>query len=474
MFHSPMTCKKIDSRQRRTPWLVATLLIAAWSLGPCVALKHAAGQSSLIGSWDVSLVTATGMPRDIVERGAAWNFGSGALQTYRGWQYAAFWDDQRQVSVARRSLPDGPWQCVSLSGYQRTSNVNRGKAGRIARGFGDGHEKVAMGISRDGVIHLAFDHHVSTLHYRFSEPGLANRPSEFVWSEDRFGEVQDHLGGPVIDQATYPSFVRDGRRLCLYLRLNGGSGNADSHFFEYQDGRWVINDVVSSKLIDRNWSGGNGTVNAYPHAMKVHQGRRHLTWCWRDTPDARTCHDLCYAYSDDQGMTWNNHAGEVVAERGSRFIHADSPGITVLQIPPGSRFVNGGSMTVDEAGDVFVLMRGPDGQPMSVQSSGSKGESADQSVGVWTRRFGHVLGLLVTAGPRRLIVGEDGLYQVGPDPGADAASETLLQIAPPIVTWCDDSRFEIDHQRLVDDQTISVIGQVDRNVHVLDFKLKRP
>ena len=44
--------------------------------------------------------------------------------------------------------------------------MNRGKSGPVSQGFGDGHEKVAMGISPDGFIHLAFDHHLSTFHYR--------------------------------------------------------------------------------------------------------------------------------------------------------------------------------------------------------------------------------------------------------------------------------------------------------------------
>lgn len=405
-----------------------------------------------------SLITETGMPRTIVKQGAQWNFGPGALQTYRGWQYAAFWDAKRQVTVARRQLPAGAWQCVSLGGYERTSTINRGKAGPKAQGFGDGHEKVAMGISTDGVIHLAFDHHVSTLHYRFSLPGVANQPSDHDWNESLFSPVQDHLGGPRIETVTYPNFVRDGDRMSLYLRLSGGSGSADSHFFEYESGRWIINDLSTSKLIDKRWSGGNGTVNAYPHTMFVHEGRRHLTWCWRDTPDARTCHDLCYAYSDDQGQTWRNSSGNFIAKLGSQFITADTLGIAVLDLPSGSSFVNGGSMTVDAAGDVHVLMMGPDHRPMMARRQSAKGS--------WTQLDAPSLGVLVAHKSNLWVVAESGLYQVGND-----EVSAFKSVSRSIEHASEDSKFVVDLPRHRHDDTISVIGQTGTRVSVIDFPI---
>lgn len=407
----------------------------------------------------VSLVTDTGMPTTIVQPGARWNFGPGALQTYRGWQYAAFWDANRQVTVARRELPKGAWQAVSLDGYQRTSNVNRGKAGPKARGFGDGHEKVAMGISSDGVIHLAFDHHVSTLHYRRSQPGVANHPAKVAWSEGIFGTVQDNLGGPRLDTVTYPNFVRDGDRMSLYLRLNTGSGSANSHFFEYESGQWIINDAHLSKLIDKTWSGGNGTVNAYPHTMVVHQDRRHLTWCWRDTSDARTCHDLCYAYSDDLGQTWKNNAGDEIAVRGEQFITADSPGLAVLNIPPGSSYQNGGSMTVNASGDIYVLMKGPNKRPLFAHR--------DASTGDWIRTEGTSVGVFVAHPQQLLIVAGSGLHRVSRDePG------TLTRISLPIENLCADSRLGVDRQRWQHDNVISVIGQNGTDIKVIDFAIE--
>lgn len=185
----------------------------------------------------VSTVANNGMPRDIITPPNHWNFGPGSLWTHKGWQYAAYWDDARQVSVARQQLPTGEWSVVSLPDYQRTETGDRGKGGVRSRGFGDGHEKVSMGISPDGVIHLSFDHHLSTLRYRRTQHPVANNPAAYEWRADLFDPVQNHLDGPKLTRVTYPAFTSDGTHFVLYLRLNGGSGSADSHFFSYKNGR---------------------------------------------------------------------------------------------------------------------------------------------------------------------------------------------------------------------------------------------
>ena len=202
----------------------------------------------------VTKVSENGMPKDIVPKGNRWNFSSDAVWTHKGWQYAAYWDDSTQVSVARRQLPDGDWKVTSLAGCKRTSTENRGKGGSTSRGFGDGHEKVAIGISPDGYIHLSFDHHLSELRYRVSKAPVADQPDKYEWDSALFGPVENNLGGGRIVSVTYPSFSTDGKNFVLYLRLGGGSGSANSHFFIYRDGEWVLNREKGSKVIDKNWS----------------------------------------------------------------------------------------------------------------------------------------------------------------------------------------------------------------------------
>jgi len=354
-------------------------------------------------------------------------------------------------------LPEGGWSVVSLPGYRRTTDVNRGRGGPISRGFGDGHEKVCMGISPDGYIHLAFDHHVSTLHYRRSKLPVAGNPEAHEWSADRFAPVQDNRGGPRIKDVTYPSFTSDGVHFTLYMRLNGGSGSGDSHFFEYANGRWSVNTPAAGKLIDKKWSGGDRTVSAYPFGLRIHQGRRHLTWCWRDTPDSSTCHDLCYAYSDDHGRTWLNNRGQIIGVTGQQFITADSPGVSVWKIPPGTRYVNGGSMLVDDAGRVHVLARGETGAPVHFQRDPANGE--------WSRQRSSAWGALVDGRG-------DGLYIVSPE-GLQRAPARQVQglqwMAHGPAGLFQNCSMAVDRERT--DSWLSVIGQTGRKVSVVDYRL---
>lgn len=405
----------------------------------------------------ISTVAENGMPRDIVPRHADWNFGPGSLWTHKGWQYAAYWDEDRQVSVARRKLPTGGWSVVSLPGYQRTESGDRGKGGAISRGFGDGHEKVAMGISPDGFIHLSFDHHLSTLRYRTSKLPVADDPEVHDWTADLFGPVRDNLGGPRITSVTYPSFHTDGRHFLLYLRLGGGSGSANSHLFTYKNGGWTVNTEAASQIIDLNWSGGDGTVNAYPFGLEIRDGRCHMAWCWRDTPDPRTCHDLCYAYSDDFGRTWKNNDGAVIGERGRKFITADSPGVSVWPVPPGTRYVNGGSMTVDTAGTVHVLVQGEDGKPAHFRR--------DPATAEWRRDESPAVGRLVRTGGGRVLMMADGvLYR--PDP---AGENRWIEASSAPSALFEDSKICVDVRRLDHDGRLSVIGQQGRRIRVVDF-----
>lgn len=433
---------------------IAPMKIIFAILGLACLAAHAAEPSVRI-----STIANNGMPRNIVPRGADWNFGAGSLWTHKGWQYAAYWDDARRVSVARRELPSGEWSVVSLPGYQRTETENRGKGGRIAQGFGDGHEKVSMGISPDGIIHLSFDHHLSTLRYRTSKLPVADHPESHPWSADLFGSVQDNLGGQQITSVTYPSFYTDGKHFLLYLRLGGGSGNANSHLFNYQDGEWKINSEKESQIIDRKWSGGNGSVNAYPFGLKIKDGRCHLTWCWRDTPDPKTCHDLCYAYSDDFGGTWKNNDGKVIGKRGEVHITADSTGVSVWPVPAGKRYINGGSMIVDDDGRIHVLVRGENGRPAHFQR--------DPATAKWSRGPASSLATMVASEKNQILAFSDGdflkFHSNGPAgwKKVGSASSSLFR----------DCKAGRDEYRFSHDGWISFIGQQGKKISVVDFRV---
>jgi hypothetical protein len=238
--------------------------------------------------------------------------------------------------------------------------------------------------------------------------------------------------------------------------LNGGSGNADSHFFEYKKGAWIINDPASGKFIDRRWSGGDKTLNAYPHGLVIKNGRRYVTWCWRDTPDPKTSHDLCFAYSDDQGKSWKNNEGEIIGMLGDRPITADSPGVAVIRIPPGMRYQNSGSLAVDDYGGIHVLCRDENGAPTLFRRNPESG--------AWSRHRTSGLGKLMAAKDDALFIVTDGRVQ--------RVAATRFRNPETVATsdraYTEDSKACMDRMR--NDGWISVIGQRGKTVTVVDYR----
>jgi hypothetical protein len=306
------------------------------------------------------------MPTDSIIDPAALNFPTGrwgtcvngqtfqqeGLVSFRGWQYAAYFADGGRLAVARRRLPEGPWQVIRFADYLQAAH-------------GDAHNVAVIGICPgDGTVHLSFDHHVDQLHYRRSIPGLALEPERHPWVPGLFGPITDELEpGAPLASLTYPQFVAMPQGgLQLLFRL-GSSGNGDWHLAEYdpRSGSWRVLGLLLSRQGAYQHSGKRC---AYPDPLRYGpDGRLHLTWCWREgvpPGDLTTNHDLHYASSDDLGRTWRDNQGRVVARLGdgapaSGPIAVDTPGVTVLR----TRFLWGQMNTTtqwaDQRGRVHVI-----------------------------------------------------------------------------------------------------------------------
>lgn len=201
-------------------------------------------------------------------------------------------------------------------------------------------------------MHLSFDAHAGPLDYRKSIPDLASNPELYEWSPAQFGPVENNLGGIRLGSITYPRFLPTPEGKLQYEIRIGSSGNGDSYLYEYDGstGSWT----ELGKYID----GTVSHVNAYLNGIQYDDSDRlHVTWCWRETPDFVTNHDLMYAYSDDYGRTWNNNDGVQVAVTGQTFISMSSPGIVVWPIPQRSGLLNQEAQTVDHQGRIHILMR---------------------------------------------------------------------------------------------------------------------
>ncbi|TDD68461.1 hypothetical protein E1262_15670 [Jiangella aurantiaca] len=267
-----------------------------------------------------------------------------AVVTFGGWQYATYVDHKRRVCVARRELPDGPWQSVPFDDYTID--------------HADVHNVPVIGICpADGTIHLAFDHHVSPLHYRVSELGAATSPARADWSAGLFGATTSELiPGHTLDRLTYPNFVTTpGGGLLLYYRI-GGSGDGDSHLARYRPerGGWSVDGEFVSR---RGRFGDSPSRSAYHNGFDFGPGGRlHTTWLWREDPGLLSNHDLQYAYSDDEGRTWRNNDGASIGVTGRAPMHLASPRVTVRALPHGWGLMNQVTQTVDSRGRVHVVL----------------------------------------------------------------------------------------------------------------------
>lgn len=279
-------------------------------------------------------------------------FQQDGVTTYKGWQYAAYYqgnlaNGSGKVAVARRPLPGGAWQTLVLDDYLFTTV--------------DSHNAVVLGIcAGDGSIHLSFDHHVNDLNYRVSVAGAADDPERVAWSPALFGPVLDRLSGPaVMSQVTYPRFIPTPAGKLLFTYRSGSSGGGDEVLHEYDGATRAWSPVGQYTSRSGSYSGSFGSGsdrNGYfDNTLFDRNGRLHATWCWRETPNAGSNHDLLYAYSDDAGRTWQNQNAAIVAVTGSSFISVNSPGIVAWPIPQSRNYINNSAMTVDPAGRVHVV-----------------------------------------------------------------------------------------------------------------------
>jgi hypothetical protein len=415
-------------------------------------------------------VKLTGAGLTVVSYGGYLNgesFQQEGVLSYNGYQYAAFWNTSRRVVMARRALPSGAWSTFEFGDYTNSAD--------------DAHNTISLGICPgDGTLHLAFDHHVSSLHYRKSVAGVVSSPATATWAASSFGAVSSSLVGttPIAD-LTYPRFVTEpgGSKMLFAARL-GSSGAGDEYLWEYDatSQAWLSLGKYLDGIVDN--------INGYPHGLSYTRAgtRLHVSWCWRATPEATTNYDLMYAYSDDHGRSWKNNAGTTVATTGTSFMRASTAGIRVSTIRQNRGLINQEHMAVDSTGRVHVLLSHlPDAQAddSNFERARTKSQFFDywrSSDGTWTRS---AVGLSVVANFRGklAISSTNNVYAVLPDLRIVGAS-----VSGNFASWtpltADSGRFFsdplIDAARLVTEDKLTVVypEKSSPNIWVLDYSLK--
>ncbi len=246
------------------------------------------------------------------------------LDTYKGWQYVTYYNQQRQLCLARRKLSKGAWQIIHFDDYVFEGN--------------DNHNVTVLGICRkDGTIHLAYDHHNDPLHYRVSQLGVANNPEAIKWSKNLFSDTRDWLKkGKPITRLTYPIFIQTPEGNLLFISRIGIpiDGQVRLSIYDPDKNGWSDSWNVTSQNGVYTFE-GKTSKSRYAYLNGVHygpSGRLHISWCWREDMGS-VFRNVNYAYSDDNGQHWFNSAGQKIAGPGE-LISTDSPGIKVWDVTP--------------------------------------------------------------------------------------------------------------------------------------------
>lgn len=232
-------------------------------------------------------------------------------------QYCCFYDPEGYVTVARRKLGEDSWE-IHTTPYR----------GNVA----DAHNVISMAVDGDGYLHLAFDHHGHPLKYCRS---LAPDTLAFGAPEGMTGKDEEDV--------TYPEFhnMADGRLIFVYRSGASGKGNMVMNIYDTATRKW---ERLHDALLD-----GEGERNAYWQLTTDRAGTIHLSWVWRETWLVETNHDLCYARSEDGGVTWRRSDGTAYTLP----ITADNAE-TAWHIPQNSELINQTSMTADDEGRPLI------------------------------------------------------------------------------------------------------------------------
>ncbi|MEO7990569.1 MAG: BNR repeat-containing protein [Chryseolinea sp.] len=244
------------------------------------------------------------------------SFRKNALVTHKNMQYAAYYDVDSVLTLARRKTNEETWE-VKRTPYK----------GNVL----DAHNAISMMVDGDGFIHVAWNHHNNQLNYCTSvEPYSLELSKKKIMIGNNEKDV------------TYPEFHRlpVGDLIFLYRSGESGDGNLVMNRYNVIAKKW--------KRIQTNLIDGEKQRNAYWQTFVDANGVIHLSWVWRETWDVSTNHDMCYARSNDGGITWQNTTNE----KYTLPIRADNAEYA-CRIPKGSELINQTSMYVEE-GKIYI------------------------------------------------------------------------------------------------------------------------
>jgi BNR repeat-containing family member len=275
-----------------------------------------------------------------LEKTNAVSFRINSLATVGNQQFATYYNDARRVSIARRQLGSTNWDVFDTLFTDPNSNAL------------DRHDVISFAIDGDGYLHMSWGMHADNLLYtKSSAPVTGGGSIQMIGGSTGNSAALNAMTGTAETTVTYPEFYNlpDGDLLFLYR--SGVSGDGDTYLKRYDtvNGAWS---AVQSPLFDGDVPGdGIPSVNAYPNNMVVDsQGRLQLTWTSRYNADSpagesgyQTNHNIYFARSADEGVTWTRQDGTPYA-----LPINEATAQVVVPIPEGSSLINMAGMTVDQ------------------------------------------------------------------------------------------------------------------------------
>lgn len=204
------------------------------------------------------------------------------LLTRGNHQFVAYYDSNRQMTVAHRELGK-VWRYFKVDSYL---------------GW-DSHNYVTMELDKEGYLHVTGNMHSDPIEYfRMSEP----------YNVRSLKRVERMVDEALERRMTYPIFMLNKNQDLLVKYRDGGSGNGNEIYNIYD-----VKSKTWSRLHSNQFLDGEGKMSAYFEGPKLGpDGNFHLIWVWRNTPDASTNHSLSYARSPDL-VSWEDSNGKPIS-----------------------------------------------------------------------------------------------------------------------------------------------------------------
>lgn len=226
------------------------------------------------------------------------------LLTHPPYQFAAYYDAERRMTVAQRRLDETKWTFRRLPSQL---------------GW-DSHNYVTLELDRDLRLHVLGNmHNVPLVYFRSTKPLDA---SSLQQVKSMTGDRESHV--------TYPVFMKNKNGQLVFRYRDGSSGNGDDLYNVYDEKSSTWRRLLNGPLI-----AGEGERSAYAIVPKLGPDQRfHLLWVWRDTPDCATNHSLSYARSDDL-VHWTDSSGKAI-----KLPITYQSGEIIDPVPPGGGLIN--------------------------------------------------------------------------------------------------------------------------------------